>query len=89
MYDADRKREYRSFQIQGPGYTAIMENELKLFARGDGAVCYFDQKGVRNDGSINGEVYHVTDGKTDVIAVHTSRGLEFLDAGLSPLGIAT
>lgn len=58
MFDAEKRREHRSFTLPGEAQSVIKNNEIFLFASEGGQFLYLDQKGGKTklNASINGKI---------------------------------
>jgi hypothetical protein len=58
MFDAEKRREHRSFALPGEAQSVIKNNEIFLFAAEGGQFLYLDQKGGKTklNSSISGKI---------------------------------
>jgi hypothetical protein len=68
MFDAERKREFRSFPLPTESQSIVQEGELLLFSHENGNLLYYDQKGIKNQFDIpcSGELKKSQDGRKEI-----------------------
>ncbi len=68
MFDAERKREFRSFPLPTESQSLVQEDELLLFSHENGNLIYYDQKGNKNEFDIpcSGELKKSQEGRNDI-----------------------
>lgn len=89
MFDAERKKEHRSFNLPNKAVSVVNTNELFLFTSENGKFIYLDQKGVKHDlsTSFGGQLIKTSNGRKDgyLINVRNSELSIFSTSGI-PMG---
>lgn len=76
MFDAERKKEFRSFALPNKGKTILTDNELFLFTQENNNLICLDQKGIKNQLNIqsSGELRKSQDGRNETFLSNYSNG---------------
>ena len=77
MFDAERKKEFRSFPLPNKSKTILTDNELFLFTQENNNLICLDQKGIKNQLNIpsSGELRKSQDGRKETFLSNYSNGL--------------
>ena len=76
MFDAERKKEIRSFALPNKGKTILTDNELFLFTQENNNLICLHQKGIKNQLNIqsSGELRKSQDGRNETFLSNYSNG---------------
>lgn len=76
MFDAEKKKEFRSFLLPNKGKTILTDNELFLFTQENNNLICLDQKGIKNELNIpsSGNLRKSQDGRKETFLSNYSNG---------------
>jgi hypothetical protein len=76
MFDAERKREFRSFPLPTESQSIVQEGELLLFSHENGNLMYYDQKGVKTQFDIpcSGTLKKSQEGRKEIFLSNYNNG---------------